>query len=426
MAETIEITENDILKLQVRSGSDSDRKSVILSVGEPGYTIDHKRMFIGDGTTYGGVLIGNKFLDSTVDITTIGSNPQPGDLGFDTSRQTLFRLITGVGNQLTDWQPVGKIFEASNTTLSVVNNKISVNSLSAYNISIDALGESMALNSGKITLSSAIVVDEIRSTNLRLSSNLNIGDINYKFPSTQINNGILTTNGSGDLNWSSAYDVLSAGLPGLSASLLVGDGLKMFVNNNNSLSAAQTEVQLLTSASVLIKGDHLPVANAVFNQQGLLTRNVNISSVNIKSFAELQAYSQFNLNSINGSALLEGTSVYDFQGADGVYEIRLSDTLYISNSDINVSISNDSYIDNKLVQTYYVAVGGLNYQYFIIPDDSNPDRFNKLVVYFYVSTLHRAPQTATAANPVNGPGILTPGYSNNRTRFGVTVYGTKV
>lgn len=425
MAEIIEITENDILKLQVRSGSDSDRKAIILSVGEPGYTVDHKRLFVGDGTTNGGILVGNKFLGSVSDITTLGSNPHPGDLAFDTSKQTLFTFITGTGTALSNWQAVSRIFQASNNTLSVVDNKISVNSISANNIALDALGQSMTLAAGRVTLSSTIAINEIKSSNLILSSNLNIGNISYTFPSTQINNGILVTNGSGVLNWSSANSVLTASLPGLSATLLVDGGLKMFVNGNNDLSAAQTSVSLLTSAKVLIKGDHLPAANAVFNQLGNLVRSVNISSVTIKTYTDLLSYPQFNLNDINGSELQKGTSTYDFNGAHGVYEITLSDTLYITNSDINVSISNASYIDNKLILDNYIAVGNLNYRYFIIPTDANPDQFKKIVVYFYVPTLHKSP-SSTVSSPVNGPGVLTPGYSNPRTRFSVTVYGIKV
>lgn len=66
MAKKIEILENTLLKLLVRRGVDADRKNVILSEGELGYTEDSKRLFVGDGTTVGGHITGNKYqLDNT-------------------------------------------------------------------------------------------------------------------------------------------------------------------------------------------------------------------------------------------------------------------------------------------------------------------------------------------------------------------------
>ena len=48
MAKKIEILENTLLKLITRRGDDGDRKNVILSDGELGYTTDGKRLFVGD------------------------------------------------------------------------------------------------------------------------------------------------------------------------------------------------------------------------------------------------------------------------------------------------------------------------------------------------------------------------------------------
>lgn len=48
-------TTTTITKLLFRRGNDSDRKQTILASGEPGFTLDTKRLFIGDGITPGGV-----------------------------------------------------------------------------------------------------------------------------------------------------------------------------------------------------------------------------------------------------------------------------------------------------------------------------------------------------------------------------------
>lgn len=51
----IQITKTTVLKEVVRSGTDAKRRLVILSAGELGYTTDTKRLFTGDGTSFGGL-----------------------------------------------------------------------------------------------------------------------------------------------------------------------------------------------------------------------------------------------------------------------------------------------------------------------------------------------------------------------------------
>jgi len=43
-----------IVKLKVRRGSDAQRKTIVLDQGEIGYTLDTRRLFVGDGSTFGG------------------------------------------------------------------------------------------------------------------------------------------------------------------------------------------------------------------------------------------------------------------------------------------------------------------------------------------------------------------------------------
>lgn len=48
-------TTTTITKFLFRRGNDSDRKQTILASGEPGFTLDSKRLWIGDGVTPGGI-----------------------------------------------------------------------------------------------------------------------------------------------------------------------------------------------------------------------------------------------------------------------------------------------------------------------------------------------------------------------------------
>jgi hypothetical protein len=59
-----------ITQLLVRQGEDADRQQVVLAPGELAYTIDTKRVYVGDGSTLGGIPIPN------VDNYTIHYNSQ--------------------------------------------------------------------------------------------------------------------------------------------------------------------------------------------------------------------------------------------------------------------------------------------------------------------------------------------------------------
>ena len=89
-----EITDKTILKILVRRGLDSERKQVRLDEGELGYTIDSKRLFVGDGLGGGGAVVGNIFQGVVPDAFTVlgtaGLGLQYGDLIYDSSESTFF------------------------------------------------------------------------------------------------------------------------------------------------------------------------------------------------------------------------------------------------------------------------------------------------------------------------------------------------
>ena len=67
----IEILENTLLKLLVRRGTDSDRKQITLESGELGFTTDTDRLYIGNSTTPGGVVVGNIYKGKVADVTSL-------------------------------------------------------------------------------------------------------------------------------------------------------------------------------------------------------------------------------------------------------------------------------------------------------------------------------------------------------------------
>ena len=107
MANKIEILENTITKLLFRRGTDSERQSVTFNLGEPAFTTDSKRLFIGDGTTPGGVVVGNKFLGVYPEssIATVASfKPLTGDYFFNTTTNSMYFLSGSDSAQLSGWR----------------------------------------------------------------------------------------------------------------------------------------------------------------------------------------------------------------------------------------------------------------------------------------------------------------------------------
>lgn len=52
------MADSTVTKILFRRGSDADRQSVTLAAGEPGFTTDTKELYVGDGTTAGGIKVG--------------------------------------------------------------------------------------------------------------------------------------------------------------------------------------------------------------------------------------------------------------------------------------------------------------------------------------------------------------------------------
>jgi len=128
-----------IVKLKVRRGSDAQRKEIVLDQGEVGYTLDSKRLFIGDGATYGGTVAGSKNVGPFVSDASLGpavsESPflQVGDIGYANNK---LYILSGAGssgrdytNTLSGWSYIGTVPDGSfldfdgNNKLTVKKNK---------------------------------------------------------------------------------------------------------------------------------------------------------------------------------------------------------------------------------------------------------------------------------------------------------------
>lgn len=148
----MEIFQNTLLQLIIRQGLDSDRKRIVLKSGELGFTTDTERLFVGNGSLSGGTVAGNLFKGSAPDITTLAPCVI-GDYVFDSDKNKLYRLNQNDGSNLSDWQLIGGIYTAGDSYLSFSSdNEITLNALSAFSISQDALDSPLSLSAGRIHL----------------------------------------------------------------------------------------------------------------------------------------------------------------------------------------------------------------------------------------------------------------------------------
>lgn len=170
----MEIFQNTLIKLVVRQGSDSDRKKVLLTSGEPAYTTDTRRFFVGNGVLSGGDVVGNLYKG---DFT--GGNPSTvepaeiGDLAYDTDSRRLYRLKyinTGV---LSSWSQVGGVYISGDNYVQIsADNKITLTALSSNALSNDLVQAPIILSSGKIALSAKIPFQTVSTNTITVSGGL--------------------------------------------------------------------------------------------------------------------------------------------------------------------------------------------------------------------------------------------------------------
>ena len=288
---SIEILENTLIKLLVRRGTDADRKNITLNAGELGFTTDTERLYIGNGTTKGGLVVGNKYKGKAALVTSLAPCVT-GDYAFETDTNTLKVLESGTGAQATDWLVVSNLLSASDGTITIgTDNTIKVGILSAGNFSPDCLGNSLELSTDKISLSSTIKVDAIMQETvnatsfLTLPSKLKINAIDYSFPGIgPTNNTFLKSDSSGNLNWE-IPSVISTGVAPTTATALPVGTIVPFASASNSVPYGWLECDGAEYASNSDYSDLSAVIGIAYNTTDPATTADHFRVPNLKSKA---------------------------------------------------------------------------------------------------------------------------------------------
>lgn len=120
---SVEIFNNTLLKILLRQGTNSERLNVVFNSGEPAFTTDTRRLFIGDGATAGGVLVGNLFKGTVTNITSVFP-AEIGDTVYNSDTNILYRLKSGNGSNISDWEAIGGKGIDSNVQIAKGGNTI--------------------------------------------------------------------------------------------------------------------------------------------------------------------------------------------------------------------------------------------------------------------------------------------------------------
>ena len=170
----MEILNDTIIKLIVRQGANTDRKNILLGSGEPAFTTDTHRFYVGTGILSGGTVVGNKYQGSSTDITGFTSAVN-GDDAYDSDKHKLYKVINDTNTSvLSNWEYVGGVYSSGDNYINISDdNTITLNTLSANSVSPDLILAPLVLDSGRITLSANIPFQSVSTNTITISDGLN-------------------------------------------------------------------------------------------------------------------------------------------------------------------------------------------------------------------------------------------------------------
>jgi|11_taG_2_1085331.scaffolds.fasta_scaffold00358_4 microcystin-dependent protein len=247
-----------IVKIKVRRGSDDQRKQLVLDQGELGYTIDTKRVFVGDGSLSGGRVVGNKNFGVFNLESGLGNvaGAQIGDIGYANSK--LYTLTASeYDSSLTGWSYIGPVPDDENIEFTASNTiTIKQSSLDANDITNSAFGSGLVRDGSSISIDFNSDFLELSSSKLSLKEN---SITEREITTTSILSGLV---GGG----------------GAPISINVGQGLEIDIDNRLQTSSARSNSVTFESFDTQAFGEGLVYNNTTNQIQSIL------SGVNSENF----------------------------------------------------------------------------------------------------------------------------------------------
>jgi len=249
----------NIIKLKVRRGTNSQRSGVVLEQGELGYTIDTKRLFVGDGATLGGNSVGTVAFSPLNSTGARASVTQAVRNDIVNENGLLYQLSGTDYSALSAWAFIGT--KVDNTTVEYnAQNQLRVKGVSVY-------------NAGAI----------INNATNGLSAN--IDNTTIKINSNQLQVGLITPTN---------IDVSVAG-----NGLQGGAGQALSVKAGTGFGFSTSTLTLTSLPGGIVDGNALS-ANAVGAGTG-------IQVINNRIIADIRAVDGVNIENISGTIQLKDT-----------------------------------------------------------------------------------------------------------------------
>lgn len=221
----IEITENTLLKLLVRRGSNSERLVIPLSEGELGYTVDTRRLFVGDGITQGANVVSLFLYFGTGHPYTWAAEAEVGDVAYDSIAGGVYRLASKPYNTQSNWTlftgPLANRVDQESIVLDQSTGTISVGVVSGTQIDPALAGLGLQFSSPRVLQTTPNQEFDVITTRdneyINIPQNIQFGQAGgssiFKLPSYDGPQGaVLTTDSFGNLAFQ---------LPGIGTSYLV-------------------------------------------------------------------------------------------------------------------------------------------------------------------------------------------------------------
>ncbi len=180
-----------IVKFKVRRGTNSEREKVVLDQGELGYTLDTKRLFVGEGLS-GGNVVGSKNFGAFNLESGLGGTvgAQIGDFGYANSK--LYTLTAeSYTSDLGGWGYIGPVPDDVNIEFTADNTlTLKTSSIDANDLKNEAFGVALKRNNTAIDLRYSTRYFEISAEELTLKDGaINVANISTAVLSSGLSGG---------------------------------------------------------------------------------------------------------------------------------------------------------------------------------------------------------------------------------------------
>jgi len=114
---------DQVTKIIIRRGTDATGRTITLNQGEPGFTTDTKRLYVGTGSTTLGVPVGMKNWliknFNTANFSQTFSGSEVGDIVYDDFDNHVHFLTAYPGTTRANWGKISFIVDVDNSTIEV-------------------------------------------------------------------------------------------------------------------------------------------------------------------------------------------------------------------------------------------------------------------------------------------------------------------